>query len=113
MRSGFIRSSCLTALISLWLFGLGAAASGAEKNNPTDATPKTEETNESQQMLRSYLQLQEQLHDTLLTIERTRKDTEAAAKANADAIALRLEGIEQSMGVQQNHEAHLLQNSNR
>src|SRR5205807_1432497 len=72
-----------------------------------------QETNEAQQTLRSYLQLQEQLHSTLLTIERTRREAEAAAKANADAITARLEAIEQGLGSQQKQEATLLQNSNR
>ena len=49
----------------------------------------------------------------MLAIERTRKDADAAAKANADAIAARLESIEQTLSAQQNHEVTLLQDSNR
>jgi len=114
MRTGFMSASSQAALASLCFFSLSAAAIGADQNNPIEATSvKADTTNESQQTLRSYLLLQEQLHNTLLTIERTRREADAAAKANADAIASRLEAIEQTMGAQQRAEAGLLQNSNR
>lgn len=113
MRIGSMSRSSLSIIFGLWALGQLSPVSSAEKSNPTDAVPKADETNEAQQTLRSYLQLQEQLHDTLLTIERTRKETEAAARANTEAISQRLEVIEQSLGAQQNHQANLLQNSNR
>jgi tetratricopeptide (TPR) repeat protein len=102
-----------TGMAGLMLFCLVLATSGAEKNSPADPASKPEETSEAQQTLRSYLQLQEQLHNTLLTIERTRKEADTAAKASADAVALRLEGIEQTLSAQQKQEADLLRNSNR
>src|SRR5712691_426955 len=111
MRIGFMSRFRLTLLVSIYFFGFVLAASSAE--NTADAAPKTNETNENQQTLRSYLQLQEQLHDTLLSIERSRKETESAARASAEAISARLEAIERSMGTQQSHEVTLLQNSNR
>src|SRR5207249_5970733 len=98
---------------SVLFFSLAIAAVGAEKTNLTDTPVKAEETNDAQQTLRSYLQLQEQLHNTLLTIERTRREADAAAKVNADAIAARLEAMEQALSAQQRSEAILLQNSNR
>jgi len=116
MRTGCILNSALNyfgSMACLLFFGLVLASSGAEKNILTEPVPRADETNEAQQTLRSYLQLQEQLHSTLLTIERTRKEADAAAKANADAIAQRLEAIEQTLGSQQRNEASLLQNSNR
>src|SRR5438105_3138232 len=114
MRTGFMSAFSQVALASLCCFCLRAAAIGAEQNNPIESAPaKADATNENQQTLRSYLLLQEQLHSTLLTIERTRREADAAAKSNADAIASRLEAIEQTMGAQQRTEAGLLQNSNR
>src|SRR5580765_2590611 len=109
----FSPRSCLIAMICCCLFGRGGISVGAEQNNTNDITAKAEDTNQNQQTLRSYLQLQEQLHETLLTIERNRKENEAAAKANTEALSQRLEAIEQSLGTQRNHEANLLQNSNR
>jgi len=116
MRTGCIRNSALnyfSSIACLLVFGLVLASAGAEKNILTEPVSRGEETNEAQQTLRSYLQLQEQLHATLLTIERTRKEADAAAKANADTIAARLEAIEQTLGTQQRSAASLLQNSNR
>jgi tetratricopeptide (TPR) repeat protein len=101
------------ALAGFCFLSVVLAAAGAEKNNPAEAAPKTDEGNEAQQTLRSYLQLQEQLHDTLMIIERSRRETEAAAKASAEAISVRLDAIEKTMGAQQSHEATLLQSSNR
>src|SRR2546423_5226732 len=94
--------------IGILILSLSFGACGAEKTSPADPPPKTEEPSEAQQTLRSYLQLQEQLHNTILAIERTRKEADAAAKANAEAIAARLEVIEQTLGSQQLHQANLL-----
>ena len=115
MRNGFIRPFCSTTAGTLFLY-LAFAAPAAEKSNGTNNPAKPEETNtisETQQTLRSYLQLQEQLHNTLLTIERTRQEADAAAKENADAITARLRAMEQALSAQQRNEAVLLQNSNR
>src|SRR5438105_7677413 len=113
MRNGFVASCCqLIGITSLFLF-LRLGAAGAEKITGADAPPKPEEPTDTQQTLRAYLQLQEQLHDTLLTIDRTRKEADAAARVNAEAVAARLEAIEQTLGTQQIHAAKLLQDSNR
>jgi tetratricopeptide (TPR) repeat protein len=97
------------------IFLCALAAFAADKTAPIEPAAKPDEAAETQQQqtLRSYLQLQEQLHNTLLTIERTRKEADTAAKANAEAIAARLEAIEQALSAQQSHQANLLVNSNR
>jgi tetratricopeptide (TPR) repeat protein len=63
------------------------------------------------------LQLQEQLHQTLLTIEQSRKDSEAAskqsAKENADMIANRLKLIDQALTRQREQETETARNSSR
>jgi tetratricopeptide (TPR) repeat protein len=100
----------LAGTLLLWL---ALAAPAADQITPAEPAPKPADPSEAEQTLRSYLQLQEQLHNTVLTIERTRKEAEEAAKANADAVATRLEGIEKVLGTQQKQEANLLQNSNR
>ena len=58
----------------------------AEPAAPAVPPAKVEETN-SQDTLRSYLQLQEQLHATQLAIERTRKEADEAAAENARMLA--------------------------
>lgn len=87
------------------------------ENTANIATPPTpapaESPTEAQQALRAYLQLQEQLHQTLLTIEQSRKDTEAAAKQNAETIATRLKLIEQALTVQREREADAARKSSQ
>lgn len=96
-----------------------------EKANATEPSP------ESQQSLRAYLQLQEQLHSALLAIEQARKDadaaaqrnheaiqqardeSEAAAQRNTDLIGARLKLIEQTLTNQRDREMEALHKSNR
>jgi tetratricopeptide (TPR) repeat protein len=54
----------------------------------------------SNDALRAYLQLQEQLHDTQLTIERNRLEAQALAVQDAITLSNRLQSIEQSLAVQ-------------
>ena len=86
-----MKSGICQAGIAVCLLVVGAAFPGraAEKNTPAEpkAKPGAEETIDAQQALRSYLQLQEQLHNALLTIEQSRQEADAAAKRNAEAIA--------------------------
>src|SRR6185503_9800196 len=98
--------------------------SAMAQNKPDAATPtaKPPEPTDSEQALRAYLQLQEQLHSAMLTIEQARKDAEAAAQRNQEAIqqarqeseanaqrsaeiiGARLKLIEQTLTSQQEHE---------
>ena len=73
---------------------------------------KTEETN-SQETLRSWLQLQGQLHDTELAIERNRKEAELIAARSDQAMDNRLQGIERALAAQRAKELEVMQNSNR
>ena len=47
--------------------------------------------------LRTYLQLQEQLHATQLALERNRQESEALAAKNAEAVAARFKIIEEAL----------------
>lgn len=67
----------------------GSAPNGAEANAGSDDS------------LRAYLQLQEQVHETMLAIERTRQQTEDANARNSKALADRLQSIEKSLAAQQ------------
>ncbi len=100
------------ALLGLTL-ALSTFSSRGADTNPAAAPPaKTEETN-TQETLRSYLQLQEQLHATSLAIERNRKEAEAAAARSTEALAQRLQAIEQSLASQRTKELEAMQNTNR
>ena len=75
-------------------------------------TGQTEETN-AQETLRAYLQLQEQLRATRLAIEHGRLEAEAASARSAEALASRLQAIEQSLASQRARELEVMQSSNR
>jgi tetratricopeptide (TPR) repeat protein len=99
-------------LLVLALASLATACFGADIGSPVTITGKADETN-TQETLRSYLQLQEQLHATQLTIERNRKEADAAATENAKALTARLQGIEQALASQRAQELEAMQSSNK
>jgi tetratricopeptide (TPR) repeat protein len=68
---------------------------------------------EAERTLRSYLQLQEQLHSALLAIEQARRENSVAARTNADALAARLAMIEESLDRQRDQQSESLRSSNR
>lgn len=104
---------CGAGLLTCLLFcSATSAAQPAEKPEGPETTAKPAEDS-SQQALRSYLQLQEQLHAALLAIERGREDAEAAAKRNAETVAARLKLIEQAITLQREREMESIQSSNR
>jgi len=64
------------------------------------ATPEVaaaESITNANEALRSYLQLQEQLHATQLALERNRQETEALAARNAEAVSARFKAIEEAL----------------
>jgi tetratricopeptide (TPR) repeat protein len=73
----------------------------------------TNTNSNSDQVLRSYLQLQEQLHSALLVIEQTKQQADEAAKKNADMIAAKLTLIEQALTIQQERDSDALKRFNK
>lgn len=67
----------------------------------------------SLELLRSYLQLQEQLHGLQLAIEENRKAADAAAGLNAQAVASRLQVLEQSFAAERSRDLDAVRSSNR
>ncbi len=63
----------------------------------------------SNDTLRSYLQLQEQLHATQLALERNRQESEAVAIRNAEAVAARFQAIEQALTAKRSNELETLE----
>jgi hypothetical protein len=85
----------------------------AAENATTNAAPiKTEETN-VQETLRSYLQLQEQIHATQLAVEQTRREAEELAARNAEALGGRLQAIEGALSSQRSRDFETMQGYNR
>jgi tetratricopeptide (TPR) repeat protein len=79
--------------------------------DPTNAPVQTGETNS--QELRTYLQLQEQLHATRLAIESVGAEAKQAAAQNAEELAGRLHALEQAVAAQRAKELEAMQSSNR
>ena len=68
---------------------------------PGPATSKAETNQGADESLRAYLQLQEQIHEAMLAIERNRQQSEDAGVRNSKALADRLQTIEKSLMAQQ------------
>ena len=67
----------------------------------------------SNESLRAFLQLQEQLHDTQMAVERNRLEVQAASAQSAVTLSNRLQAIEQSLLVQRASELEEAQRTNR
>ena len=107
------------AFLILWL-GSATWMNAAETNAippvpmPPPVPARTpEESLEAQRILRSYLQLQEQLHATLMAIEQARAESTLASRSNADLLTARLELIEKALQQQQEQQRESMQQSNR
>ncbi|MDB6035652.1 MAG: hypothetical protein JWM16_5990 [Verrucomicrobiales bacterium] len=103
------RKFCQAILVGI-LCCIAWVTSAAEKPSDNFPPSKSSDTN-SDQVLRTYLQLQEQLHSALLAIEQTKQQTDEAAKKNAELIAARLTMIEQALTGQNRREAEELRKS--
>lgn len=105
------RAVCLAAF-TLAVAGVWAVA---EETNATASAlvPRADEAITNTDALRSYLQLQEQLHNTQLALERNREESERLAARNAEALAARLQLIEQAVSTQRARDLEALQNANR
>jgi tetratricopeptide (TPR) repeat protein len=91
------------------LLVLSSLGNGAGSNSPA----VTELSSNSQDTLRAYLQLQEQIHITQLAIERNRQATEAEAARNAEATSNRLAAIELFLSGQREHEQEAIRSNNK
>jgi tetratricopeptide (TPR) repeat protein len=76
-----LRRNCLIVFVCS-AFSAGIFAAETSPISPSPAENSTVQT-----QINGYLQIQEQLHDTQLAIERNRQQAEAAAKRNADDMA--------------------------
>lgn len=97
LAGGLLAFFCSTAIL-------------AETNQTNAANAKAPDAT-SQETLRSFLQIQEQLRNTQAAIDRNRQDAEAAAARNAEALESRLSAIEKSMAAQRTRELETVQSS--
>ncbi len=98
----------MVSILSIGCFCASAAEAPVSPGQP----PKAEETN-ALENLRSYVQLQEQLHATQLAIEQVRKDNSDAAARSLQLLTERLQGIEGALSTQRARELEAMQSSNR
>src|SRR3989442_7017318 len=100
----------LVAGVAFAAVGYGLPAGGAE---PPAPAPTLVDTNSPSEALRSLLQLQEQLHGLQLRIEETRQQADTAAVLNAQAVASRLQALEQTLAAERAKDVDAVRSSNR
>jgi hypothetical protein len=112
---GSIRSdSCLCALAALaLLLTLGAQQSLGQESNPLPPTTNLIEQVSSQELLRVFLQLQEQLRATQLAIEHNRQEAKEAALQTSQSFSNGLQAIQQSVAAQRARDWAAMQESNQ
>jgi tetratricopeptide (TPR) repeat protein len=104
-----IRILPLITLVSLLLALPVRSPAASETNAETaEVSAAAAETSASNDTLRAYLQLQEQLHATQLAIEQTRRQVEEANAKSANELANQLHSFEQSLSAQRTQEAHFM-----
>jgi tetratricopeptide (TPR) repeat protein len=108
-RAPILRSLLAFALVLL--SGLWTSP-GAESSTPPLSPSQIEGTN-LQQLLRTGLQLQEQLHATQLAIEQTRQETKEAAAQNAEAMSKGLQVLQEAFSAQGTRDLEAMQRSNK
>jgi tetratricopeptide (TPR) repeat protein len=107
-----MKLSTIVIFLALALASAVPSLVAAEAEAPASPPTHPEETN-AQDTLRSYLQLQEQIHATQLQINRNRQESDASAARAAEALANRLQSIEQALAAQRAQELTAMQSSNR
>lgn len=111
MCKRFIPILIFAAVIGLSSQWFCHEVSGESTNLVLTVSPGSEnpaESNAANNAFRSYLQLQEQLHDTQLSIVRAQREMELATLRSAAILSNRLQAIEQSVELQRAHELSIV-----
>jgi tetratricopeptide (TPR) repeat protein len=82
-----------------------AAKNAATSVNPTATSANSSDATSQAELLKSYLHVREQLHDAELAIANNRLEAEAAARAQAAAIAEKLDSIKSTIATEREHQA--------
>jgi tetratricopeptide (TPR) repeat protein len=102
-------AGCLRLVCSLILLAVMTAHAATNDTLPPVPANETNAT----ELLRSNLQLQEQLHRVQLSIEANREQADAAAIRNAQSIANRLEALEQTLAKERTRDIDAVRSSTR
>jgi tetratricopeptide (TPR) repeat protein len=109
-RPVFLAASRILALAaSLLLWSCRSLAAETD----TNSVPVTTGETNSQETLRAYLQLQEQLHITQLAIEQNRSEAREMAAQSSDMLVSRMQVIERALESQRTRELEQMQSANR
>jgi len=85
---------------------------GAESNSPPPSLSPVETTN-FQQVLRTCLQIQEQLQATQLAVEQNRQEAKAVATQNAEALTKGLQVMQEAFAAERTREIAAVRSSNK
>ncbi len=88
-----------------------SAASGTNSTSSPDVAAQTDVG--SNDVLRAYLELQQQIHETQLAIDRAQLQSEQAAAKNAEALTNRLNALEQALAAQRARDIEATQGTTR
>jgi tetratricopeptide (TPR) repeat protein len=102
-----MNASPLRSLLIIFACAALSAPLSATETNALASSEASAITVQTQ--INGYLQIQEQLHDTQLAIERNRQQAEAAAKHSADEMATRIEALQQAIAAQRTNEMEMMQ----
>jgi len=114
--SGFF---CFPGLILLVLLGCLSPAFAANAANTNSASPDADAKSAeaslktTQDYLRSYLEIQEQLHNTQLAIEKNRQEAQAEAARNSLVLEERFSVMEKTLAAQRLEELKGIEHSDR
>ncbi len=101
---------CAVAALPLVLFS-APNDPGAESSPAPPAASQLEQTN-SQALLLSYLQLQEQIRTTQLAVEQSRQETRQAAAQTAEALSKALQAVQEAFATQRARDLEAMRSSN-
>jgi hypothetical protein len=79
-----------------------------QTNLSAKASTTQAETAMSNDILRAYLQLQQQIHETQLVVQRAQRENEFSTVQNAVVFSNRLQAIEQTVELQRSHELKIV-----
>ena len=107
--NAFVLKFFLPLIVAGLLVGPSAAAAQADAAE----LPAAAVTDTNAQLLRSVLQLQEQLRATQRLVEQAREEAQSESKRNAEIMAARLKLIEQTLDAQRQQQIESLQRTTR
>jgi tetratricopeptide (TPR) repeat protein len=90
-------SRCLRLAVLTVVLGVGVDSRGQTATEPVPGRPAIPDELNQAELLKSYLQVREQLHAAQLAIVNNRVEAESAARAQAAAIAEKLDAIRAAM----------------